>query len=75
MKTYISSVAGAVALAVSIVALSSAQTFKTNEQIEAMGYSHIYSLSIPDYTNFKVNGVPYSVNNMTGPLQAYLFLP
>ena len=48
MKTYISSIVGAVALAVCFVALSSAQTFKTDEQIEAMGYSHIYSLSIQD---------------------------
>ena len=74
MKTYISSVAGAVALAVCFVA--SAQTFKTGEQIEAMGYSHIYSLSIPDYTNFKVNGVPYSVNNSNlnlGPIESVAY--
>ncbi|MBQ3350447.1 MAG: PEP-CTERM sorting domain-containing protein [Thermoguttaceae bacterium] len=74
MKTYISSVAGAVALAVCFVA--SAQTFKTDEQIEAMGYSHIYSLSIPDYTNFKVNGVPYSVNNSNlnlGPIESVAY--
>ena len=76
MKTYISSVVGAVALAVSIVALSSAQTFKTDEQIEAMGYSHIYSLSIPDYSNFRVNGVPYSVNNSNlnlGPIESVAY--
>ena len=74
MKTYISSVVGAVALAVCFVA--SAQTFKTDEQIEAMGYSHIYSLSIPDYSNFRVNGVPYSVNNSNlnlGPIESVAY--
>ncbi|MBR6435926.1 MAG: hypothetical protein IKS45_05405, partial [Thermoguttaceae bacterium] len=74
MKTYISGILGAVALAVCVVA--SAQTFKTNEDIEAMGYSHIYSLSIPDYTNFRVNGVPYSVNNSNlnlGPIESVAY--
>ena len=74
MKTYISSVVGTVALAVCFVA--SAQTFKTNEEIEAMGYSHIYSLTIPDYTNFKVNGVPYSVDNSNlnlGPIESVAY--
>ncbi|MBR6436142.1 MAG: hypothetical protein IKS45_06515, partial [Thermoguttaceae bacterium] len=74
MKTYISSVVGAIALAVCFVA--SAQTFKTNEEIEAMGYSHIYSLTIPDYKNFKFNGVPYSVDNSNlnlGPIESVAY--
>ncbi|MBR5161362.1 MAG: hypothetical protein IKW80_07005, partial [Thermoguttaceae bacterium] len=78
MKTYISGILGAVALAFSFVALSSAQdlTLKTDAEIEAMGYYHVYSLSIPDQPNFR-NGAPYSVDNSKslnlGPIESVAY--
>ena len=73
MKTYISSVVGAVALAVSFVA--SAQTLKTDAEIEAMGYSHIYSLSIPNAPNY-TNGATYTLDNSNlnlGPIESVAY--
>ena len=63
MKTRIKSVVlFAVALAFCLSGWASAQTLKTDAEIEAMGYTHIYSLTIPDEPNFR-KGAQYSLDN------------
>ena len=76
MKTRIESVIlSAAALACCLVGWASAQTLKTDAEIEAMGYTHIYSLSIPDQPNFR-KGAPYTLDNSSlnlGPLESVAY--
>ncbi|MBR0191077.1 MAG: autotransporter-associated beta strand repeat-containing protein [Thermoguttaceae bacterium] len=76
MKTRIESVIlSAAALAFCLVGWASAQTLKTDAEIEAMGYTHIYSLSIPDQPNFR-KGAPYTLDNSSlnlGPLESVAY--
>ena len=76
MKMRIKSVVlSAVALAFCLVGWASAQTLKTDAEIEAMGYTHIYSLSIPDQPNFRL-GAPYSLDNSNlslGPIESVAY--
>ena len=65
----------AVALTFCLVGWASAQTLKTDAEIEAMGYSHIYSLSIPDAPNY-YKGATYSVDNSSlnlGPIESVAY--
>ena len=76
MKKRVKSVVlSAVALTFCLVGWASAQTLKTDAEIEAMGYSHIYSLSIPDAPNFS-KGATYSVDNSSlnlGPIESVAY--
>ena len=68
-------VLSAVALAFCLVGWASAQTLKTDAEIEAMGYTHIYSLTIPDEPNFRT-GAPYSLDNSNlnlGPIESVAY--
>ena len=65
----------AVALTFCLSGWASAQSLKTDAEIEAMGYTHIYSLSIPNTPNFK-NGAPYSLDNSNldlGPIESVAY--
>ena len=76
MKMRIKSVVlSALALAFCLVGWASAQTLKTDAEIEAMGYTHIYSLEIPDQPNFRT-GAPYSLDNSNlnlGPIESVAY--
>ena len=76
MKMRIKSVVlSALALALCLVGWASAQTLKTDAEIEAMGYTHIYSLDIPDTPNFRT-GAPYSLDNSNlnlGPIESVAY--
>ena len=83
MKIHIKSVVlSAVALAFCFVGLAFAQTgdtpaptLKTDAEIEAMGYTHIYLLEIPDQPNFRT-GAPYSLDNSNlnlGPIESVAY--
>ena len=68
-------VLSAVALTFCLVGGASAQTLKTDAEIEAMGYTHIYSLSIPDQPNFRL-GAPYTLDNSNlnlGPIESVAY--
>ena len=68
-------VLSAVALTFCLAGWASAQTLKTDAEIEAMGYTHIYSLSIPDQPNFRL-GAPYSLDNSNlklGPIESVAY--
>ncbi len=68
-------VLSAVALTFCLAGGVSAQTLKTDAEIEAMGYTHIYSLSIPDQPNFRL-GAPYSLDNSNlnlGPIESVAY--
>ena len=76
MKMRIKSVVlSAIALAFCLVGWASAQTLKTDAEIEAMGYTHIYSLEIPDQPNFRT-GAQYSLDNSNlnlGPIESVAY--
>ena len=76
MKTRLESVVlSAAALVFCLVGWASAQTLKTDADIEAMGYTHIYSLTIPDQPNFRT-GAPYSLDNSNlnlGPIESIAY--
>ncbi len=76
MKMRVKSVVlSALALAFCLVGWASAQTLKTDAEIEAMGYTHIYSLEIPDQPNFRT-GAQYSLDNSNlnlGPIESVAY--
>ena len=68
-------VLSAVALTFCLIGGASAQTLKTDAEIEAMGYTHIYSLSIPDQPNFRL-GASYTLDNSNlnlGPIESVAY--
>ena len=65
----------AVALTFCLAGWVSAQTLKTDAEIEAMGYTHIYSLNISDMPNYRL-GAPYSLDNSNlslGPIESVAY--